>query len=68
MLTPGSVNMYENDAAVNPDLLTKDVSRGSLLVGKFKEIAMPAPEGEFTLFVDDKSLGDLWICLTWGEA
>jgi hypothetical protein len=70
--TPGSVNMAakadKNDAAAVPDPLTKDVYRGSLLVGKFKEIPIPAPEGDLTLFVDDNSLGDLWLGLTWGEA
>lgn len=70
--TPGSVNMASkadmNDAAAKLDPLTKDVNRGSLLVGKFKEIPLPAPEGDLTLFLDDNSLGDLWIGLTWGEA
>lgn len=49
-----------------PDPLTKDVNLGSLLVGRFQEIVLPAPEGDLTLFVDDNSLGDLWIGLTWG--
>ncbi|MGE3163991.1 MAG: insecticidal toxin protein [Planctomycetota bacterium] len=53
---------------VRKDALSKDVSRGSLLVGKFKEIPLPAPEGDLTLFLDNRSLGDLWIALTWGEA
>jgi len=70
--TPGSVNVAakadKNDAAAKPDPLTKDVNRGSLLVGKFKEIPLPQPEGDLTLFIDDNSLSDLWIGLTWGEA
>lgn len=70
--TPGSVNIAakgdKNDAAAKPDPLIKDVNWGSLLVGKFKEIPLPAPDGDLTLFVDDNSLGDLWIGLTWGEA
>lgn len=70
--TPDSVNLAakgdKNDADAKSDLLTKDVNRGSLLVGKFKEIPLPAPEGDFTFFVDDNSFGDLWIGLTWGEA
>jgi len=69
---PGSVNMAakadKNDVAAKPDPLAKDVNQGSLLVGKFKEIPLPAPEGDLTLFVDDKALADLWIAVTWGEA
>jgi len=69
---PSSVNMAakgdKNDAAAKPDPLAKDVNRGSLLVGKFIEIPLPAPEGDLTFFFDDNSFGDLWIGLTWGEA
>jgi hypothetical protein len=69
---PGSVNMAakadKNDVAAKPDPLTKDMNQGSLLVGKFKEIPLPAPEGDLTLFVDDNSFSDFWIGLTWGEA
>ncbi|NWF74186.1 MAG: hypothetical protein HXY51_14265 [Nitrospirae bacterium] len=50
------------------DSLTKDVSLGGVLVGRFQNIALPAPEGELTLFVNDNSLNDLLIGLTWGEA
>jgi hypothetical protein len=65
---PGSLEIAANgDDNAKTDLLTKDVSRGSLLLGKFKEIPLPAPEGDFTLFFDDNGLGDVWICLTWGE-
>lgn len=47
------------------DSLNKDVELGNLLVGRLENIALPAPEGEFTLFFDDNSFADLWIGLTW---
>ena len=69
---PGSMDIADkadrNDNNAKTDTLTKDVNLGSLLVGRFKQIGLPAPEGDFTLFVDDKAIGDLWIGLTWGEA
>jgi hypothetical protein len=68
---PGSVNMAadaDKSSAAKPDPLAKDVSLGGLLVGRFTKIPMPAPEGDFTLFFDDRAFGDLWIGLTWGEA
>jgi hypothetical protein len=58
----------KNDADANKDTLSKDVALGSLLAARFQNIALPAPEGDFTLFVDDNSLEDLWIFLTWGRA
>ena len=68
---PGSVDMAatgdKSDTTKKPDPLVKDMNRGSLLVGKFKEIPLPASEGEFTFFVDDNAFGDLWIAMTWGE-
>jgi hypothetical protein len=58
----------KTDAAARTDAFTKDVNRGSILIGKFKEIPLPAPEGDLTIFLDDNVLGDLWIGLTCGEA
>lgn len=67
---PGSMDIADkadrNDNNANKDTLTKDVNLGSLLVGRFKNIALPAPEGDLTLFVDDNALGDLWIVVMWG--
>jgi hypothetical protein len=67
---PGSINIADkvgkNDVTAKIDLLTKDVSLGGLLIGRFQNLTLPAPEGDFTLFFDDNSLIDLWICLTWG--
>jgi hypothetical protein len=69
---PGSVDIADkadkNDGTAKTDTLDKDPNMGSLLVGKFTKIALPAPEDDLTLFVDDNSLGDLWIALTWGGA
>jgi hypothetical protein len=58
----------KDNVAAKRDPLTKDTNRGDLLVGKFKEIPLPAPEGDLTLFVDDKLFSDLWIGLTWADA
>jgi hypothetical protein len=70
--TPGTLDMAntadKNDLAVNLDPLTKDVSRGSLLVGRFNKIRLPDPEGDLPLFFDDNSLSDLWVGLRWGWA
>jgi hypothetical protein len=69
---PGSIDISDkadkNDGTANIDSLTKDISLGGVLVGRFQNIALPAPEGDLTLFVNDNSLNDLWIGLTWGEA
>jgi hypothetical protein len=69
---PGSIDIADkvdkNDGTAKIDSLTKDVSLGGLLVGRLQKIALPAPEGDLTLFVDDNSFNDLWIGLTWGEA
>jgi len=69
---PGSIDIADkadkNDRTTKIDSLAKDASLGGLLVGKFQEIALPAPEGDLSLFIDDNSLNNLWIGLTWGEA
>jgi hypothetical protein len=69
--TPPSVDMFDkadkNDATAKHDTLTKDVSMGNLLVGKFMSMALPAaPAGaDIKLYFDDKELGDLWMAVTW---
>ncbi len=37
-----------------------------LLVGEIAEDALPAATGPLTLYLDDSSIADLWIGLTWG--
>jgi len=70
--SPASIDIADkadkNDVNAKVDSLTKDVSMGGLLVARFQKIALPAPEGDFTLFVDVNSLNDLWIGLTWSAA
>ena len=69
---PGSIDTADkadkSDGTANVDSLARDVSLGGLLVGRFQKIALPAPEGDLTLYVNDNSLNDLWIGLTWGQA
>jgi hypothetical protein len=67
---PSSIDIADradrNDGNAKIDPLAKDVSLGGLLVGAFENIALPAAEGELTLFVNDNRLRDLWIGVTWG--
>lgn len=73
---PGSVDMSDigktppitDEEKLRIDQLSKDMSRGGLLAGTFKQIPLPAPDGEFSIFIDDNSFGDLWIGFTWGAA
>ncbi len=50
----------------NVDQLDKDPSLRNLLAGKLKNIARPNPTGKVTLFLDDNTMDDLWLAVTWG--
>ncbi len=67
---PASIDIADKadkaDVAAKIDRLTKDANLGGLLVGAFQNLALPAAEGELTLFVGDNALEDFWIALTWG--
>ena len=69
---PGSIEIADTsdksgDTTANRDSLTKDVSMGGLLVGKFQHIEFPPAVGDFTMFFDENAFDDLWIGLTWGK-
>jgi hypothetical protein len=68
--TPASIDVFDKadktDGTTKHDTLTKDVTRGNVLIGKFTDMALPAaPVGDLKLFFDNKDLGDLWIAVTW---
>lgn len=56
------------DGTGNKDTLVKDRSMGDLRIGKLTNVPLPAPIGPFTLNVDDNSMSDLWLTLSWGQA
>ena len=71
---PPSLEVFDkadkNDAASKKETLTKDAAMGNLLSGHLTSgatgIALPAkPTGEFKLFFDERSIGDLWVAVTW---
>jgi hypothetical protein len=70
---PASLDLFDkvNDlpAAAKKDTLARDASMGSLLIGGFTNIALPAaPTGELKLFFATKAMKDLWIAVAWSSA
>jgi hypothetical protein len=62
---PDSITVAgKTDSSGDSDSLTRDISLGGLLVGRFQNIDLPAPEGDFSLFFDNNFLSDLWIVLS----
>jgi hypothetical protein len=55
----------DNDPA--PDELVADKSLGGLKVKKKMKTIPATPTGPFSLFMDDNSISDLWIAITWGK-
>jgi hypothetical protein len=55
----------DNDPA--PDELVADKSLGGLKVKKKMKTIPATPTGAFSLFMDDNSISDLWIAITWGK-
>lgn len=49
------------------DSMAKDTSFGGLRMGKLTNIPLPTPTGKFTLYLNDNSMEDLWLALTWGK-
>lgn len=54
------------------DSLVNDPSFPGLRAGKLDKVPRPKPihsepDDKFTLYFDDKLMGDLWIALTWGR-
>lgn len=69
---PGSFDIADkaskDDVTAEKDTLKKDTSLGDLLVGKLANIALPSsPVATLKLYIDDKTLSDLWIAVTWHE-
>lgn len=51
----------------DPDVLTPDKSVGGLKAKKKMKTIPAAPTGSFSLFLDDNTLSDLWIAISWGK-
>jgi len=51
----------------DPDILATDKSLGGLKAKKKMKTMPAAPTGAFSLFMDDNSISDLWIAVTWGK-
>ena len=79
---PASLDIFTQiggpPAAEVKDSLTKDAAQGNLLIGKLSTSALPPkPVGDLKLFFDEtvmtsifenKTMGDLWIAVTWSSA
>jgi hypothetical protein len=71
--TAVTVNLYDKpDKTGNNDTLNRSPSFGNLLTGNLNKIALPAAVTDathppLTLYLDDNSLKDLWLAITWGK-
>jgi len=72
--TAGSVNVYDKaDRSGKTDALNRDPNLGNLVTGGLAQIALPAAVTDathppLTLHLDDNSMKDLWVALTWGKS
>ena len=57
----------KSDGTGNNDVLVKDGSLGGLRAGILKNIALPSPTGQWTLYFDDNSMKDIWLAIRWGK-
>jgi hypothetical protein len=48
------------------DTLVKDKTLGDLRHGSLKNIPLPTPTGAFTIHLNDNTMDDLWLALSWG--
>lgn len=56
------------DGSGPKDVLVPDVSLGNLRVGELKNVPLPAsPVGNFTFYLNDQTMTDLWLALAWGK-
>jgi hypothetical protein len=55
------------DGTGKTDSLVTDAFRGDLRAGELKNITIPAPVGKLSLYLDDNSMEDLWLAITWGK-
>jgi hypothetical protein len=71
--TAVTVDLYDKpDKTGNNDTLNRSPSFGNLLTGNLNKIALPAAVTDathppLTLYLDDNSLKDLWLAITWGK-
>jgi hypothetical protein len=67
--TKNSVIVRPSAADIDPapDELVADKSLGGLKVKKKMKTIPVTPTGAFSLFMDDNSISDLWIAITWGK-
>ena len=62
-----SMRLFDGrEPSAHSDLLSKDDTLDGLLRGSLHEIALPASVGKLSLYLDDPSIDDLWLILTWG--
>jgi hypothetical protein len=71
--TVTTVNLNDKaDLSGNNDPLNSDPSLGGLLDGSLSKIAEPlavsAPSSPFTVYMDNNSMTDLWMMVTWGHS
>ncbi len=68
--TPATVTLFSTEIDEPPGTQTADELTdggfGNLLVGELSA-PMPAAVGELSRFLDDNTMSDLWIVLTWGQ-
>ncbi|MBC7822247.1 MAG: insecticidal toxin protein, partial [Planctomycetaceae bacterium] len=69
---PLNMKIFETiDARAKETTLTKVAALGDLLVGNSTgadtEIPLPNPVGELKLYLDNRSLENLWIAISWGQ-
>lgn len=66
---PGTASVKLFDGAgptAHSDTLSRDDTLGGLLRGDLASISLPGSIGPFSLCLDDPTLDDLWLILTWG--
>ncbi len=61
-----AVKVFANaDGSGAADDLVRDPSRGDLRIGTLANVPTPAPLGAVDLHLDDNSMRELWLALTW---
>ena len=59
--------VYKADGTGDPDTLTKDNSLGGILAGRLTHSPFVEPTGELTLHLNDNSMKELWVAVTWSK-
>jgi hypothetical protein len=50
------------------DMLVPDAALGNLRVGELKHVPLPqSPVGNYTFYLNDRTMTDLWLALAWGK-